>query len=256
MMKERDFFVSQTLILSNKTGASSFKQSKSPYKRGKKIPPQSGKDECLKKCKFYMKFHFPKKYFCPAKDSIYKVCHNKGHWAKSVMCPNTSSNFCKQSKHEKKSTDDSTKSNPLEKPTLKVISANGDTKVTAATSVKSINLSAVPNVGMHYHAEFVIGNHNWKQKCLIDTGSNINCNGYDLITQLDTPAWNYNLECGSMKMACSHNLHVEARVLIKISWPPKKSVISANQLFHIVHGEDGVIIGTPTCQVLGILDDQ
>ena len=240
----------------NKTGASSYKQGKSPYNQSKKISPQSGKDECLKKCKFCMKFHVLKKDLCPAKDSICKVCHNKGHWAKSVMCPNTSNKIGKQSKHETKSTDDSTKSNPLKKPTLKVIFANGDTKVTPATSVKSIYVSTVPRVGKHYYAEFVIGNHNWKQKCIIDPGSNINCVGYDQITQFDIHAQNYNLECGSVKTVGGHNQHVDARALLKISSPPKKPVVSARQWFHIVHSEDGVIIGTPACQVLGIIDDQ
>ena len=76
------------------------------------------------------------------------------------------------------------------KLTLKVISANGDTKVTPATSAKSIKFSTFPSVGKHYYAEFVIGYHNWKQKCMIDPGSNINCVGYDWITQFDTSVWN------------------------------------------------------------------
>ena len=62
-----------------------------------------------------MKFYVLEKDLCPAKDSICKVGHNKGHWVKFVMCPNTSSNIGKQSKHETELIDDSTKSNNLEK---------------------------------------------------------------------------------------------------------------------------------------------
>ena len=122
--------------------------------------------------------------------------------------------------------------------------------------MKSINLSTVQSVGKHYYAEFFIGNDNWEQKCMRDPGSNIICFSYDWITQFDTLVWNYNLECGSIKTAGGHNLHVEARVLLTISWPPGKPVVSEYRWFHIVHSEDGVILGTPACQALGIIDDQ
>ena len=90
---------------------------------------------------------------------------------------------------------------------------------------------------------------------MIDPSSNINCVGYDWITRFDTPEWSYNLECGSIKTAGGHNLDVEARVLLKISWPPENPTISADQWFYIVHGEDGIILGTPACHALGVIDD-
>ena len=90
---------------------------------------------------------------------------------------------------------------------------------------------------------------------MVDPGSNINCVGYDWITKFDTPQWSYNLECGSVKTAGGHNLDVEARILLKISWPPENPTISADQWFYIVHGEDGIILGTPACQALGVIDD-
>jgi hypothetical protein len=56
-------------------------------------------------------------------------------------------------------------------------------------------------------------------------------------------------------IAGGHNLDVEARVLLKISWPPENPTISADQWFYIVHGEDGIILGTPACHALGVIDD-
>ena len=103
----------------------------------------------------------------------------------------------------------------------------------------TINLSAIPSVGNHCYADFVIGNHNWIQRCMVDPGANINCVGYDWITRFETPEWNYNLECGSVRAAGGHHL-----------------VLSANQWFHIVHGEDGVVLGTPACRALGVIDEQ
>ena len=50
-------------------------------------------------------------------------------------------------------------------------------------------------------------------------------------------------------------MDVEARVLLKISWPPESCTISVNQWFYIVHGEDGIILGTPTCRALGVIYD-
>ena len=75
----------------------------------------------------------------------------------------------------------------------------------------------MPPKPLDYYTDFILGNHNWKQKCMVDPGSNINCVGYDWITYFDTPVWSYNLECGSVKIAGGHNLDVEARVLLKIS---------------------------------------
>ena len=91
---------------------------------------------------------------------------------------------------------------------------------------------------------------------MVDPGANINCVGCDWITRFESPEWNYALECGSVKAACGHTLDVEARVLLKISWPPEDPVLSVNQWFHIVHGEDGVVLGTPACRALGVIDDQ
>ena len=73
---------------------------------------------------------------------------------------------------------------------------------------------------------------------------------------LRTPEWNYALECGSVKAAGGHIIDVEARVLLKISWPPEDPVLSINQWCHIVHDEDGVVLGTPACRTLGVIDDQ
>ena len=58
---------------------------------------------------------------------------------------------------------------------------------------------------------------------MIHPGSNINCVSYD------TSEWSYNLECDSIKTAGGHTLDVEARVLLKISWPPQNPTISAEQ---------------------------
>ena len=45
-------------------------------------------------------------------------------------------------------------------------------------------------------------------------------------------------------------------MLLKNSWPPEDPILSTNQRFHIIHGEDGVVLGTPACRALGIIDDQ
>ena len=236
----------------NKTGASTYRQNKFPRNTGKGDQPPPTKDGNLRKCKFCMKFHVFKKEFCPAKDSVCRDCQNKGHWAKSVMCPKFSKPTGASVDPDKKVTDDSPKPGVSTKPTLKVISADHELPVTSDVSVKAIT---IPSVGKHYYADFILGNHNWKQKCMVDPGSNINCVGYDWITHFDTPEWSYNLECGSVKTAGGHNLDVEARVLLKISWPPENPTISADQWFYIVHGEDGIILGTPACQALGVIDD-
>jgi len=70
----------------------------------------------------------------------------------------------------------------------------------------------------------------------------------------ETPEW--NLECGPVKTAGGYKLEVGARVLLKISWPPQNPVLSANQWFYIVHGEDGVVLGAPACRALGVIDEQ
>ena len=51
------------------------------------------------------------------------------------------------------------------KPTLKVISADRELPVTTDVSVKAIT---IPGVGKHFYADFILGNHNWKQKCIVN----------------------------------------------------------------------------------------
>ena len=120
----------------NKTGASTYRQKKFPYNTGKggQFPPT--KDENLRKCKFCMKYHVFKKEFCPAKDSVCRDCQNKGHWAKSVMCPKSSKPTSDPVDPDKKVTDESSKLGSATKPTLKVISADQELPVTSDVSVK------------------------------------------------------------------------------------------------------------------------
>ena len=130
------------------------------------------------------------------------------------MCPKFSKPTGDSVDPDKKVTDESPKLDVTTKTTLQVISADHELPVTSDISVKAIT---IPSVGKHYYAVFILGNHNWKQKCMVDPGSNINCVGYDWITHFDTPEWSYNLECGSVKTAGGHNLDVEAGVLLKVS---------------------------------------
>ena len=59
----------------------------------------------------------------------------------------------------------------------------------------------------------------------------------------------------TFKAAGGHILDVEACLVLKISWPPEDKVLPP-QWFDIVHDEDGVVLGTPACHALGIIDDQ
>ncbi|WP_421867749.1 hypothetical protein [Pararhizobium sp.] len=177
-----------------------------------------------------MKYHVFKKEFCPAKDSVCKNCQNKGHWAKSVMCPKFSKPVYQNVDRDKKVDDESSKPRLATKPTLKVISADQGPPTTSHASVNAIT---IPSVGKHYYTNFVLGNHNWRQKCMVDPGSNINCVGHDWITRFDTPEWSYNLEFGLIKTAGGHNLDVEARVLLKISWPPESRTISVKVVLYL-----------------------
>ena len=172
------------------------------------------------------------------------------------MCPSTSKPSAGRSSEESKPDSRPIQAKSSSNPSLKLISALGESQISATVSVKSINVSPIPSVGSHCHVDFLIGNNNWIQSCMIDPGANINCVGYDWITHFETPEWNYNLECGPVKTAGGHKLEVEARVLLKISWPPQHPVLSANQWFYIVHGEDGVVLGTPACRALGAIDEQ
>ena len=87
----------------------------------------------------------------------------------------------------------------------------------------SVKVITIPSDGKHYYTDFILGNHNWKQKCKVDPGSNINCVFHDYITRFDTTEWSYNLECGSSKTAGGYNLNVEARVLLKNFLPSRES---------------------------------
>ena len=144
------------------------------------------------------------------------------------MCPKFSKPTRDPVVPDKKVTDESFKLGPTTKPTLQVISADQGLPATFDISVKAIS---IPGVGEHYYIEFILGNHNWKEKCMIDSGSNINCVSYDSITRLDTPEWSYNLECGSIKTAGGHILDVKVRLLLQILWPPENSTTSADQWF-------------------------
>ena len=240
-----------------KAGASTYKQGKGNKTSYKQSPPHSEtRDETPRRCKFCMTFHTFRKELCPAKDSFCKVCHNRGHWANSLMCPSTSKPSAGRSSEESKPDSGLIQSKSSSNPSLKSISALGESQISATVSVKSINVSPIPSVGSHCHVDFLIGNNNWIQSCMIDPGANINCVGYDWITHFETSEWNYNLECGPVKTAGGYKLEAEARVLLKISWPPQHPVLSANQWFYIVHGEDGVVLGTPACLTLGAIDEQ
>ena len=109
------------------------------------------------------------------------------------MCPKFSKPVYQNVDRDKKVDDESSKPRLATKPTLKVISADQGPPTTSHASVNAIT---IPSVGKHYYTNFVLGNHNWKQKCMVDPGSNINCVGHDWITRFDTPEWSYNLECG------------------------------------------------------------
>ncbi|CAB3980110.1 Hypothetical predicted protein [Paramuricea clavata] len=123
---------------------------------------------------------------------------------------------------DKKVTDESSKLGSVTKPTLiKVISADQELSVTSDVSVKAIT---IPSVDKHYYTDFIL-------------------------------EWSYNIECGSIKTTGGHNLDVEARVLPKILRPPQNPTIFADQWFYIVHGEDGIILGTPACHALSVIDD-
>lgn len=78
---------------------------------------------------------------------------------------------------------------------------------------------------------------------MVDPGANINCVGYALV-------------CGSVKAAGGYSFDVKARVLLKISWPRWYPLLSINQWFYIIHGEDEVVLGTPACRALVAIDDQ
>lgn len=180
----------------------------------------------------------------PAKDSICKACKTKGHWANSLVCPNDFKTGARGSTEETKLDAHPAQSRFPGNPSLQFISADAKSQISPTASVKTINLSAIPSVGSHCYAAFVVGNFNWIQRCMVDPGANINCVASDWITCFETPEWNYALECGSVKAAGGHSLDVEARVLLKISWPPEDPILSVNQWFHIVHGEDGVVLGS------------
>ena len=91
---------------------------------------------------------------------------------------------------------------------------------------------------------------------MVDPGANINCISYAWITRFEIPEWNYNLERDPVKTAGGYKLDIKARVLLKISWNQQNLVLSAIQWFYIVHGADGVVLGTSACRPLGIINEQ
>ena len=179
----------------NKTAASACKHNGPDLNRNKNSESVSDSQvDNPRKCKFCMRVHIFRKELCPAKDSICKACKTKGHWANSLMCPNHFNTGARGSSEQKKFGSQPTKSKFPGNPSLQFISADAKSQLSPTASVKTINLSAIPSVGSHCYADFVIGNHNWIQRCMVDLGANINCVGYDWITCFETPEWNYALE--------------------------------------------------------------
>lgn len=139
---------------------------------------------------------------------------------------------------------------------LQIISADANSQISLTASVKAINLSAILSVRSRCYADFVIGNHNWIQRCMVDPGANINCVSYHWITCFETPDWNYALECGSRKAAGRHSLDIEGRVLLKISWPQRtqSSLLISGLTLSMVKME--LYFGTSVCRALGVIDHQ
>ena len=152
----------------NNAGASTYKQGKGTTTSYKQSPPHREiRDETPRRCKFCMKFDTFRKELCPAKDSICKVCHNRGHWANSLMCPSTTKPSAGRSSEESKPDSRPVQAKSSSNPSLKLMSALGESQISATVSVKSINVSPIPSVGSHCHVDFLIGNNNWIQSCTI-----------------------------------------------------------------------------------------
>lgn len=141
-----------------------------------------------------MKFNVLNKEICLAKDSHCKVCGDRAYWAKFIIDPNTSSDAGKRPEDDKGQLIIQSSLFHQKSPTLNVTSTNGTPTMVPTTSVKYINISNISNCGNHYYVGYMISNHNWKQKCMIDPSSKVNCVDYDWIVYFDTPAWNYNLQ--------------------------------------------------------------
>lgn len=154
-----------------------------------------------------MKFHIFRKELCPAKDSICKVCHNRGHWANSLKCPSTSKPSAGRSSEESKPGSRPIQTKSSSNPSLQLISATGESQKSATASVKSINVFPILSVGSHCHADYIIGNHSWIQRCLIDPGANVNCVGYDWIIALKL--LNGTLSVVLLKLLVAINLKLE-----------------------------------------------
>ena len=185
----------------NKAGASAYKQGKGTKTSYKQSASHSETwDETPRRCTFCRKFHTFRKELFPAKDSILKVCHNRGHWTNSLMCRSTSRPSAGQSSEQSKPDSGPIHAKSSRKPSLKSISALGESQISATVYVKFTDVSPIPSVGGHCHVDFLIGNNNWIHSCMIDPCVNINCVGYDLITHFETPEWNYNLECALLRL--------------------------------------------------------
>lgn len=115
-----------------------------------------------------MKFHIFRKELCPSKYSVCRVCH----WVNSLMFPRNPKKKCWAITKRKQTRFLSSFAS------LQSISPTAESQTSPTASVKTIAISPVTSVESHCHADYVIGNHNWIQRCMIDPGGNINCVGY------------------------------------------------------------------------------
>ena len=112
----------------NKTAASAYKKSKSHKNSDNNNAPPCDMPED-NPLKFCMRFHVFRKELCLPKDSICKACNTKGHWAKSLMCPNNSKAGAKQPTEDRKSDSHAAQSSSTRNPSLQFISADGKSPV-------------------------------------------------------------------------------------------------------------------------------
>ena len=126
----------------NKAGASTYKQGKGTKTSYKQSPPHSETwDKTPRRFKFCMKFHTFRKELCPAKDSIFKVCHNRGHWANSFMCPSAARPSAGRSSEESKPDSGPIQSKSSSNPSLKSISALGESQISATCTFRAYTTS-------------------------------------------------------------------------------------------------------------------
>lgn len=84
--------------------------------------------------------------------------------------------------------------------------------------VKIINFFVILSVGFYCYVDFIIGNYNWIQCCMVDFCVNVNCVGYDWINCFEFFEWNYVFECGFVKVVGGYIVDVEVCVFLKIFW--------------------------------------